>query len=401
MLKGLNSLRSARARTAAGCWSDTFARALCREARALREELAAATAQASGAVQRAQDAHNVAEAACRAQQAAERREREAEELRQSLAARQRREVEDAHAAAAAAQAELGRARASAATVSAAASGSESAVGAPPGAAAGAAAAATLLASPKLQLPQDPPPASPIKAWHVSAHLARAPATTPPPSPPRLNPALPHPLRHAPSAAPTPTAPAGPARAPPRRPLAHELPHELAGHERPGVVSRFPHRLSAMRAMRQELQAELEGELAAELAARGVDPASCRGLTAEQYAACMGDLQQRRAEARQAMSDSDRDRAEHMRGSLMQHVGGVMRQVSRAPPGGGGVLQRPGGLAPIRKQYILHCIIRWVVIPLTESRDCCLRCHRDGRQRARRRRRCRHRRQPLAPRARGG
>lgn len=116
----------------------------------------------------------------------------------------------------------------------------------------------------------------------------------------------------------------------RRQFLRELPHEAVGHERPGVLSRFPHRLSDLRAVRQELQAELESELAAELAAHGIiDPDTCKGLTPAEYLACMDALRQRRTLAASQMSDEDQRREQYMRSTVTWHVDGVTKSVAAA------------------------------------------------------------------------
>jgi hypothetical protein len=153
---------------------------------------------------------------------------------------------------------------------------------------------------------------PAPARHVSAQLGRSP------SPP--------PAAAAPAAAPPPR-PASPVPSevhsppPPQRLFRLERPHELGGHERAGVVSRFPHRLEAMRDARRELEAELEEELAAELGALGVAAPAARGvgLGRAEYAAAAAALRARRAEARAAMGGADRARAEFMRATVAGHV----------------------------------------------------------------------------------
>ncbi|KAG7673634.1 hypothetical protein Ndes2526A_g02874 [Nannochloris sp. 'desiccata'] len=110
----------------------------------------------------------------------------------------------------------------------------------------------------------------------------------------------------------------------------ELSHEAVGHERPGVISRFPHPLSDLRAVRQELQSELESELVSELAAQGIhDPEGCRGLTPAEYLSCMEVLQQRRAAAANQMNEQDKARERYMRKTVMCHVDAVTKSVAAA------------------------------------------------------------------------
>ena len=116
----------------------------------------------------------------------------------------------------------------------------------------------------------------------------------------------------------------------RRQFLRDLPYEAVGHERPGVLSRFPHRLGDLRAVRQELQEELESELAAELAAHGIiDPNNCKGLTPAEYLACMDALRERRAIAASQMTDDDRRREQYMRSTVTWHVDGVTKSVAAA------------------------------------------------------------------------
>lgn len=124
---------------------------------------------------------------------------------------------------------------------------------------------------------------------------------------------------------------------PAKPLLHqqflaEMPHELTGYERPGVRSRFPHRVKDLRAIRAELQAELHAELEAELEAEGIDASACRGLTPAQYTACIGSLRGRRAIALKDMEMQDRAREQYMRDTVMRHVDGVAKAVSAAVQG---------------------------------------------------------------------
>ena len=116
----------------------------------------------------------------------------------------------------------------------------------------------------------------------------------------------------------------------RRQFLRELSHEAVGHERPGVISRFPHPLSDLRAVRQELQSELESELVSELAAQGIhDPEGCRGLTPAEYLSCMEVLQQRRAAAANQMSEQDKAREQYMRKTVTWHVDAVTKSVAAA------------------------------------------------------------------------
>jgi len=116
----------------------------------------------------------------------------------------------------------------------------------------------------------------------------------------------------------------------RRQFLRELSHEAVGHERPGVISRFPHPLSDLRAVRQELQLELESELVSELAAQGIhDPESCRGLTPAEYLSCMEALQQRRAAAANQMNEQDKAREQYMRKTVTWHVDDVTKSVAAA------------------------------------------------------------------------
>lgn len=103
------------------------------------------------------------------------------------------------------------------------------------------------------------------------------------------------------------------------------PHEAVGHVRPGVVSRFPHRLEALHAMRAELQAELAAELDGHLAQHGV-PAEAQGLSPAQFLACMDSIRQRRADAVAQMGEKDREREEYMRNTLRWHVDSVAQAV---------------------------------------------------------------------------
>ncbi len=116
----------------------------------------------------------------------------------------------------------------------------------------------------------------------------------------------------------------------RRQFLRELPHEAVGHERPGVISRFPHPLSDLRAVRQELQAELESELVSELASQGIhDPEGCRGLTPAEYLSCMEALQQRRAAAASQMNEQDKAREQYMRKTVTMHVDSATKSVIAA------------------------------------------------------------------------
>ncbi|PRW44309.1 zinc finger DZIP1L-like [Chlorella sorokiniana] len=98
----------------------------------------------------------------------------------------------------------------------------------------------------------------------------------------------------------------------------EMQHTLHTAERPGVVSRFPHSLGSFLALRGDLQGELEAELAEELASYGIDPGA-QGLTGDQLAEAMAELERRRAEARRNMSEADRQRADYMRSTVGWHV----------------------------------------------------------------------------------
>jgi hypothetical protein len=116
----------------------------------------------------------------------------------------------------------------------------------------------------------------------------------------------------------------------RRQFLRELPYEAVGHERPGVISRFPHPLSDLRAVREELQSELESELVSELAAQGIhDPEGCRGLTPAEYLSCMEALQQRRAAAANQMNEQDKAREQYMRKTVTWHVDSVTKSVAAA------------------------------------------------------------------------
>lgn len=185
----------------------------------------------------------------------------------------------------------------------------------------------------IQEPLQPDSATPggVKALHVSAHLAASPLAGTPQRRPPCSPAAPPGCS---AKCPSPDATHPPSWSPsPRAQLlqfARDLPHELAGHERPGVVSRFPHHLAALRCMRAELQSELQVELDADLAAQGLDPGSCQGLTREQVAACMGEVQWRRTEARKGLSSADRRRADYMGNTVRWHVDQVARSQAGAP-----------------------------------------------------------------------
>ncbi len=169
------------------------------------------------------------------------------------------------------------------------------------------------------------------------------------TPPRSPPALASPHKHPSNPQNAPSSPAI------RRQFLKELSHEAVGHERPGVISRFPHPLSDLRAVRQELQSELESELVSELAAQGIhDPEGCRGLSPAEYLSCMEALQQRRAAAANQMNEQDKAREQYMRKSVTMHVDAVTKSVAAAtktqspPP-----LPLPPQTGPILRPTILR------------------------------------------------
>ncbi|GAB4818914.1 hypothetical protein N2152v2_005960 [Parachlorella kessleri] len=111
----------------------------------------------------------------------------------------------------------------------------------------------------------------------------------------------------------------------------DMQYTLAGHERPGVVSRLPHSLNSMRSMRRELLGELNVEVQRELATYGVS-AKAQGMTDAQFRAAMEELEARRDEARAGMSAQDRQRMEYMRETVSTHVAKVARRVASSERG---------------------------------------------------------------------
>ena len=175
------------------------------------------------------------------------------------------------------------------------------------------------------LPHPPP----LTNLHV-----RSASTTPP----LYSPAPTSPQKHQQG---TPTSPLPPSSPAIKRQFLRDLPHEAVGHERPGVISRFPHPLSDLRAVRQELQAELESELVSELAAQGIhDPEGCRGLTPAEYLSCMEALQQSRAAAANQMNEQDKAREQYMRNTVTWHVDSVTKSVAAATKPATGIHSPP-------------------------------------------------------------
>lgn len=115
-----------------------------------------------------------------------------------------------------------------------------------------------------------------------------------------------------------------------RQLKRELPHELSGHDKQGVRGRFPHSISRVLSMRQEVKQEVDEELEKEFAQQGLRFSHSRGgnktgLTSPEYKACMDALYCRRAAALQGMRIQEQERAEFMLNSVKAHVEDVARK----------------------------------------------------------------------------